>query len=438
MSREKIDEQRVAAARLWGALHFPYLATALFASPVVSAPGLGSIAVDRSWRLYVDPELVRRWSPEEIGSMLVHHAGHLLRDHAGRADQLGIDDAAEKAWVAAADAEINDDLVETDIKFPTDPIVPSALGCEAGRFAEEYFRLIRERKEYRTAEPGSGEDDDDTTGSAGTGGGRSGGAASGGAGQSRGGAAHAHHECGSGAHGKDRTWELRADGVAQISPASAHLLRCKVASEIRSSCSGKLPGDIPLGWRRWADEILDPRVDWRRALAAAVRTGFASKAGCVDYSYMRPSRRASVMSNVVMPAMRKPLPTVAVVVDTSRSMSDLLSDAVAEVDGILRGIGVGRDRLHVLSCDTEVHRVQRLTSVKQVELYGGGGTNMGAGIASALQLKPRPSVIVVLTDGYTPWPATQPNGAKVVVGLLGNGKWEVPAWAKLVRIEPAS
>jgi predicted metal-dependent peptidase len=119
-------------------------------------------------------------------------------------------------------------------------------------------------------------------------------------------------------------------------------------------------------------------------------------------------------------------------------MSDLLSEAVAEVDGILRGVGVGRDRLHVLSCDTEVHRVQRLTSVKQVELYGGGGTNMGAGIAAALELKPRPSVIVVLTDGYTPWPARQPDRAKVVVGLLGNGNWEVPAWAKLVRIEPAS
>ncbi len=61
---------------------------------------------------------------------------------------------------------------------------------------------------------------------------------------------------------------------------------------------------------------------------------------------------------------------------------------------------------------------------------------MGAGIASALQLKPRPSVIVVLTDGYTPWPVRAPNAARVVVGMIGAGKWEVPAWAKLVRIEP--
>ena len=31
MSEAGLDKQRVAAARLWGALHFPYLASALFA-----------------------------------------------------------------------------------------------------------------------------------------------------------------------------------------------------------------------------------------------------------------------------------------------------------------------------------------------------------------------------------------------------------------------
>lgn len=394
MSTARLDEPRVAAARLWGAMHFPYLATALFASPVVAAPGLGSIAVDRSWRLYIDPEIACRWSAEEIGSVLVHHAGHLLRDHAGRAEQLGIDDASERAWVTAADAEINDDLVETDASFPLEPIVPSALGCEAGGFAEDYFRSIRDLKEFACG------------------------------------------ECGSGAHGHHRSWELRADGVPAISRAGAQLLRCKVASEIRSHCgAGKLPGSVPRGWRIWADAMLDPQVDWRRTLGAAVRTSFAGVAGCVDYSYARPSRRASVMGSIVMPTMRRPLPMVAVVIDTSRSMSALFGDVLAEVDAILRGIGVGRECLRVLSCDAHVHAIQRVTWARQVELYGGGGTSMVAGIESALALRPRPSMIVVLTDGYTPWPATAPRGARIVVGLVGKGRWQVPGWATVVRIE---
>jgi len=388
----QLDRQRVAAARLWAALRFPYLASALFASSVVSAPGLGSITVDRSWRLYMDPSLVDRWTCGEIGSVLVHHVGHLLRDHAGRAQRLGIDSTSEKDWVAAADAEINDDLVDSGVDLPVDPIVPSAFDCEPGGFAEDYFRTIRGSKELC---PG---------------------------------------ECGSGAHAQPRHWEMDADGAPQITPGSAQLLRCEVASAIRAS-AGKLPGSVPLGWQRWADDLLEPKVDWRKALAAAVRSGVANVAGCVDYSYMRPSRRASVAGNVILPALRKPLPTVAVVVDTSASMSErLLGEVVPEVEGILRGVGIGHGRVHFLACDTEVHEVQRVTSARQVQLFGEGGTDMRAGIDSALDLRPRPSVIVVLTDGYTPWPADGPKGTRVVVGLVGSGDWPPPSWAKLVSI----
>ncbi|MDQ6750057.1 MAG: VWA-like domain-containing protein [Actinomycetota bacterium] len=394
-SAARLDEQRVAAARLWGALRFPYLASALFASSVVASPGLGSIAVDRSWRLYMDPALVDDWSSEEIGSVLVHHVGHLLRDHGARAQRLGIDEASEGDWVAAADAEINDDLVDSGVRFPMEPIVPSAFDCAPGKFAEDYFHRIRGKGVC----PG---------------------------------------ECGSGAHGQARGWELGADGAPEVSPAAAQLLRCKVASDIRSHGS-ELPGSIPKGWQRWADELLEPRVDWRKTFAAAVRTGVASVAGCVDYSYMRPSRRASVTGDVILPALRHPLPTVAVVIDTSDSMSErLLGDVVAEVDGILRGVGVGRSRVHILACDAEVHKLQRVTSARQVQLFGGGGTSMTAGIEAAHELRPRPSVIVVLTDGYTSWPSNGPKGVRVVVGLVGGGDWPVPDWAKLVRIEDAA
>src|SRR5687767_10873778 len=118
----RLDEQRVAAARLWAAMRFPYLASAVFASKVVPVPKLGSIAADRSWRMYMDPDLVNSWSCDEVGSMLVHQVGHLLRDHAGRAQQLGIDSSSEEDWVAAADAEINDDLVEDGVTLPVEQI----------------------------------------------------------------------------------------------------------------------------------------------------------------------------------------------------------------------------------------------------------------------------------------------------------------------------
>jgi hypothetical protein len=67
---------------------------------------------------------------------------------------------------------------------------------------------------------------------------------------------------------------------------------------------------------------------------------------------------------------------------------------------------------------------------------------MGAGIAAAAALKPRPSVVIVLTDGFTPWPDRPPRGVRVVVGLLAEdsmpGGWPPPAWARTVVIDAAA
>jgi predicted metal-dependent peptidase len=74
-----------------------------------------------------------------------------------------------------------------------------------------------------------------------------------------------------------------------------------------------------------------------------------------------------------------------------------------------------------------------------VQLAGGGGTDMGSGIESAAALRPRPSVVIVLTDGYTPWPDQPPPGIRVIVGLLTEGMrppgWAPPEWAQTVVIE---
>jgi len=142
----QVDRDRVAAARLWAAHRFPYLAAAVFASPVLLRPGIGTVAVDDRWRLYVDPAVVAEWSAEQLGSLFVHHTGHLLRDHADRARVLGVVDEDTAAWVQAADAEINDDLVDIGRRLPVRPVMPRDLGCENGRMAEEYFEPAKARR----------------------------------------------------------------------------------------------------------------------------------------------------------------------------------------------------------------------------------------------------------------------------------------------------
>ena len=63
----------------------------------------------------------------------------------------------------------------------------------------------------------------------------------------------------------------------------------------------------------------------------------------------------------------------------------MLAMALTEVDGLLKSLGLAR-QLRVLACDTAVAAAQRITSSRQVTLTGGGGTDMGAGIAAAAAL----------------------------------------------------
>jgi predicted metal-dependent peptidase len=94
------------------------------------------------------------------------------------------------------------------------------------------------------------------------------------------------------------------------------------------------------------------------------------------------------------------VPNVAVILDTSGSMDDKnVSQALAELKGVLKAIGA--TSVTVLVVDAAVHTVQRVFDPRQVKLVGGGGTDMRVGIDAALKLRPRPHVIIVLTDGLT-------------------------------------
>ncbi len=399
----------LAAARLWAATRFPYLATGVFGARVIAEPGSGTVSVDESWRMRADPDLAAQWSAPQLGSVLVHHVCHLLRTHGERAQAAGVRPEEANRWVRAADAEINDDLVPAGLDLPGHPVLPRDLGADDGLLAEQYYAGLRPDPE---AKRGAGADSTDRSARSGNEG-----------------SAGGWLDCGTGADGVPR----RGDGPPDLPDWQARLLRRQVAQDVMTHA--RQPGTVPAGLLRWAEEVLRPKVNWRRLLTAELRRAVAEVAGAVDYSYRRPSRRSTVAGQVVLPALRRPVPDVAVVCDTSGSMTeDLLAAALAEVEGLLQALGLSR-QLRVLACDTAVAPAKRVTSARQVELVGGGGTNMGTGIAAAAALKPRPAVTVVLTDGYTPWPAAAPKGMRVVVGLLGLGAQAPPAWARAVRVE---
>ncbi|MDR7277772.1 vWA domain-containing protein [Catenuloplanes atrovinosus] len=391
-----MDYDKLYAARLLAARERPYLATALFALRVVESRSVPTMGVDRYWRCYVSPAFVARRSLVDLAGVWVHEVSHLLRDHPGRGDDYarrhGVDGPGERLRMnIAADAEINDDVYDERLPAPADAVLPSSLGLEPGQVMEWY--LGRFTLGPRTQ-------------------------------------AHAWLDCGGGADGRDRAWELGAAGAHGLTAAEREAIRFRVARGLVGT-----PGEAPDGWRRWAERVVHPPQPWRDLLGAAVRSAATTAGVGEDYTYQRPARRAAGVPGVVLPALRRRPPTVCVVVDTSGSVADHeLGSALLEVAAIGRALGGRRDLVTVMSCDAAVSAVGRLCREEDIPLVGGGGTDLREGFAAAL--KRRPDVIVTLTDGQTPWPSTRP-AARTVIGLFSRParRWvETPPWARVVRI----
>lgn len=388
------DGTRFSAARLRAIEMQPFLASALFALTPVRADGLDTFAVDERWRLYIDPVRLQSWTVDEVAGVLLHEVAHVVRDHAGRARDMLVADEDRTRWNVAADAEINDDLVDDGVPLPEPYVHPELLGLPCGKAAEMYFVAL----ESRTLPD--------------------------------------HVDCGAGCHGELGDGAIGAliraieGAAAGLGPVEVDLVRRQVAVAVlvHRRAHGQLAG----GWLRWAEATLHPAIDWRRLLASRIRASIGSVAGASDYTYRRPARRR--VPGVVLPALHRPLPKATIVIDTSGSMSDAMLEAAwSEVHGCLRRLGVRRELLSVFSTDTVARRLDGAIG-RTVALVGGGGTDMGAGLRAATAERLRPDLIVVLTDGISPWPADPPP-CRVVVGLIGDeGESWLPEWADVVHI----
>lgn len=224
--------------------------------------------------------------------------------------------------------------------------------------------------------------------------------------------------------------------------ADTEQIAVRVASRLRHSPTPERFSDRERhegDWRDWADrKVGPPQVSWQQVFAGYLRRSIGWKAGSVDYTYSRPSRRQA--PGFVLPAMRAPRLAVAVVADVSGSLVEHLPSVTAEVVRVAKGVGIGDRSVTVITCDTEVRDVRPVTAARLDLPATGGGTDMRVGIDAAIRLNPTPSVVVVLTDGFTPWHDRRP-AVPVIVGLFGEpirrevARARAPKWAQIIEID---
>lgn len=440
-----IDQARLRAVLTW-----PYAASAVFRLVPIASDKVPTMAVDPLWRLYYSPTYLESLSVQDAAGVILHEVGHLVRRHHKRARPIGVTDFEE--WNSATDAEINGSYLDEGIKLPGDCVTPERLGLERGHIAETYYRQLMDAKEKEEEqdddENGQGSGDAGDQGDSGAGGedppkesqGHQDGDNGDGAGNGEGSTDDAQEGHGangtpttgsSGADGIPRPWDLPAPecgGPESVSDAEAKSIAANMARRILES--SKQHGTGAGGWRGWADEIVNPRVDWRRELRSIARRSATVAAGETAWSYRRPGRR--MREGILTPSRMSPRIRVDVVIDTSGSISDRgLAEALAEVVKLTRTI-TSADLVRVIAADDDAGTVQRFRRRELVEITGRGGTDMRKPIRHAASLKPAADVILVITDGYTPWP-DEPLAVECIAVILPNGAdYLVPDWMRRV------
>lgn len=393
---------KLHAARLWVVLNRPYYSRALLSCPLIATderPTM-SIAMDGQWRIYVNPQYVQACSVAKVAAVLIHEINHALRSHAERGRQTA---AAELFgyWKIACDLEINDDLQDDGLDIDG-LLLPDRFGLEPYQTAERYYHQL----------VGASADLDDVP------------------------------ECGPVCMTHPNDHHSDPGGAEGLSSIQQWAIRQATAELILQHDDEDGYGDdiwdVPEGLRDWAQHAAGAKADWRQLLARVLRRSVSTQTGTADYTWQKPPRRSDPDDAVLRPALAAPTGHIAVVLDTSGSMGhDDYAQAFCEIDAILTRAVPGT-AVTVLSCDHETRHIQRVNQARNVTPVGGGGTDMAAGIETAAGINA--AAIVVITDGYTPWPPTPPPGARCVIAALTNNGWihRVPGWIQAIDMSPTS
>jgi predicted metal-dependent peptidase len=385
-------EHWLRLSRLYAAELAPWFAPAIFACRLHQTTSVEVAAIATNLSIYFNPDFVRQIVEKndrttalaQLGYIWVHEISHILREHADRAGERV---ANPLLWNIACDLEINDHQWRGLIP-PTDfpPILPSQFNFPEGWIAEQYYHRLQKNGTTTTD----------------------------------------HSDEGSGVHGLTRHWEIGEQKNIGIDELQITQIRRQVAVLMKEE---KGRGTMPAGWDRWADDQIKPRIDWRKVLRHRVNTALVQQfGGKMNYSYTRPSRRQTQQLPFILPALNMDYNGhLACVIDTSGSMSSQdIGQAVAEVMRILETYQMP---VTVIPCDAQAYQTISVRKSsdrsKLLQLPGGGGTSMTAGIMAATQLKQKPDIIVVLTDGFTDYPP-QPLHIPVIFGIIHQNAGHTP------------
>ena len=179
------------------------------------------------------------------------------------------------------------------------------------------------------------------------------------------------------------------------------------------------------------------QIPWEQKLRSLVRDAVERRSGYDDTTFAVPNRRQwglwDAGYEVCLPSGVSPIPEVFCVIDTSGSMTDdILQTILVEIKQVCLAVNAP---VKAVCVDDRCYEVQKIEECSITSISGGGGTDMRLCIELARTQKPVPSVCIVLTDGYTPWPDSSiPNMAVIACITKGGTTSGIPSFISSVSL----
>ena len=381
-------------------------------------------ATDGKRNIWINPEFLERISDKELDYLLMHEIGHVALRHCQRGAYLvrNAQDLARQN--IAADIIVNSNILLAAGGDTSAITLEGAVdrhtapdGREGHLFTlEELFDLLPAAANP-TPSPENGWDDHSMLGQ------------------------------GNGDDASDRfdneTWQGRVEAAAAsaqkreeiIDEGLRHLGEEK-AVELRIKNRSQGCGPVPAFAEAFIRKLRKPQTDWRTVLDEFIQEEIT------DYSFAPPDRRFED-SPFFLPDFNEKenfAKDILFMVDTSGSMSD---DAVEEVYSEVRGAldqFNGKLTGWLGFFDAAVIPPVRFDTEEEFETIraaGRGGTSFQAifDYLTDHQGELDPASIIILTDGYAPFPEEDAAMGIPVLWVINNEEVD-PPWGKVLRIIP--